>query len=313
MPHDDTTAPAQTQRLATWPLWLLALPAGVAIWSGWVGLGEMTGFGPVTLLPGISDFQINTAVTLPIGMEAYAAYALRAWLSGRLPARAERFARRSAIGALALGAAGQAFYHLLASSGVKTAPWPLTVFVSVLPVLVLGMGAALAHLINTTPDDTPAAPRVEAPQAVESDKAAENIPARIPATPEPSTSAHVPEPVNDAHPNGTPMNGNATVHPPTQALAYPEPEPKRPAAVARPQDAAADLREKAKLVACPTCGAGPKRVCRSPGGDRYKKLHAERWRALGLTPPERPSAPSVLLPAEDPWEQESEPVGAARG
>ena len=34
-------------------------------------------------LPGIGDgFTINTAITLPIGVETYAAYALRVWLSG---------------------------------------------------------------------------------------------------------------------------------------------------------------------------------------------------------------------------------------
>ena len=28
-----------------WPLFLIAAPAAVAIWSGWVGLGELCGFG----------------------------------------------------------------------------------------------------------------------------------------------------------------------------------------------------------------------------------------------------------------------------
>lgn len=48
-----------------WPLILLALPAAVATWSGWVGLGEKTGFGVVKPLPGISDVQINTATRRP--------------------------------------------------------------------------------------------------------------------------------------------------------------------------------------------------------------------------------------------------------
>ncbi|GAA3352092.1 hypothetical protein GCM10020366_00030 [Saccharopolyspora gregorii] len=39
-------------------------------------------------LPGIwSGFEVNTAITLPIGVETYAAYALRVWLSGRVPHR----------------------------------------------------------------------------------------------------------------------------------------------------------------------------------------------------------------------------------
>lgn len=142
-------------RLPTWPLWILAAPAGVAIWSGWVGLGGMTGFGPVTLLPGISEWQINTAVTLPVGMEVYAAYALRAWLGGSVPARAKEFARWSAIGALVAGAAGQIAYHLMAAAHWESAPWWVTVVVSCVPVAVLGMGAALAHLLREPADQPP--------------------------------------------------------------------------------------------------------------------------------------------------------------
>jgi hypothetical protein len=128
---------------------LLALPAFVAIWSGWVGLGELTGFGPVHPLPGIADnVEINTAVTLPIGMEAYASYALSVWLSGRVRSdRTRRYAMWSAFGSLAVGAAGQVVYHLMTASGMESAPWPVTVLVACLPVAVLGMGAALAHML----------------------------------------------------------------------------------------------------------------------------------------------------------------------
>jgi hypothetical protein len=137
------------ESVRSWPVLLLALPAMVAIWSGWVGLGELTGFGVVHPLPGIWDhFRLNTAITLPIGVETYAAYALRAWLSGSLPAPARRFAKYSAIGSLALGACGQIAYHLLAAAHVVAAPIPVTVVVACFPVAVLGMGAALAHLLH---------------------------------------------------------------------------------------------------------------------------------------------------------------------
>ena len=135
--------------VSRWPLLLLAAPAFVAVWSGWVGLGSLAGFGMVHPLPGIADqFSINSAITLPVGVETYAAYALRAWLSG--PAQARRFAKWSAIGSLVLGAAGQIAYHLLSASGVRTAPWPITTVVACLPVAVLGMGAALVHLLHNT-------------------------------------------------------------------------------------------------------------------------------------------------------------------
>ncbi|MFY1617856.1 ABC transporter permease [Micromonospora sp. WMMD736] len=146
--HPDTPAPARS--VVVWPVVLLALPAFVAIWSGWVGLGGLTGFGIVHPLPGIWDsFSINSAITLPIGVETYGAYALYVWLSGRVPDRARTFAKWSALGSLAIGALGQVAYHLLEAAGVTSAPWWITTAVACLPVAVLGMGAALAHLVRT--------------------------------------------------------------------------------------------------------------------------------------------------------------------
>ena len=135
----------------SWPLLVLALPAAVAVWSGWVGIGQMTGFGQIHPLPGIWDsLHLNTAGTLPIGVEAYAAYALRAWLATGLSVsgRTRRFAKLSAIASLLLGMAGQVAYHLLTEAGAKHAPWGITMAVSCLPVLVLGMGSALTHMIR---------------------------------------------------------------------------------------------------------------------------------------------------------------------
>ena len=121
----------------------------MAVWSGWVGLGGMCGFGVVHPLPGIWDgLQLDTAITLPVGVEAYGAYALGAWLTPGTPERARSFARRSAIGALALGMLGQVVYHLLAAAGAARAPWPVVVLVSCLPVVTLGFGAALTHLLR---------------------------------------------------------------------------------------------------------------------------------------------------------------------
>jgi hypothetical protein len=150
-PAAEAAAPVATvAAVRVWPVVVLALPAFVAIWSGWVGLGGLTGFGVVHPLPGIWDrLALNTAITLPIGMETHAAYALRAWLShDGASGQARRFAKWSAITALALGAAGQVAYHLMTAAGVRAAPWPITTVVACLPVAVLGMGAALAHLLQ---------------------------------------------------------------------------------------------------------------------------------------------------------------------
>jgi hypothetical protein len=157
--------PGQRRPVRSWPLLVLALPAAVTVWSGWVGIGQMTGFGQVHLLPGLwGSVHLNTAITLPVGVEAYAAYALRAWLASgsTVSARTRRFARWSAITSLALGMAGQVAYHLLTQAHTTHAPWGITTAVSCLPVLVLGMGAALTHLLHADthhgPADQTAAP-----------------------------------------------------------------------------------------------------------------------------------------------------------
>lgn len=136
-----------------WPLFLIASPAAIAVWSGWVGLGSMCGFGVVHPLPGIlPGFQLNTAITLPVGVESYGAYALGAWLTPGVPEAARRFARRSAVGALALGMLGQVIYHLLSAAHAIWPPWPVVVLVSCLPVVTLGFGAALTHLLRVQPE-----------------------------------------------------------------------------------------------------------------------------------------------------------------
>jgi len=62
--------------------------------------------------------------------------------------RTRRFAKWSAICSFALGMAGQVAYHLMAQAGMARAPWPVTTVVACLPVLVLAMGAALAHMLR---------------------------------------------------------------------------------------------------------------------------------------------------------------------
>lgn len=138
-----------------WPLFLIGAPAAVAIWSGWVGLGGMCGFGLVQPFPGIVSWHLDTAITLPVGVEAYGAYALGAWLVPGTTARARGFARKSAIGSLTLGMLGQVIYHLLAAAHATRAPWPVTVVVSCMPVVTLGFGAALTHLLKNAPEGDP--------------------------------------------------------------------------------------------------------------------------------------------------------------
>jgi hypothetical protein len=204
--------------MSRWPLFLIASPAAVAIWSGWVGLGGLCGFGPIHPLPGIADaFTINTAITLPVGVEAYGAYALRAWLTAGVPDRAQRFARASALGALGLGMAGQVIYHLLAAVHAVRAPWPVVMVVSCIPVVTLGFGAALTHLLRGAPADDLA----PFPGTLPADPRAvvEATPAADPAvTPEAALEA-TPHPALEAAP-GTPREharGRSPVTPAKQA------------------------------------------------------------------------------------------------
>jgi hypothetical protein len=153
----------------SWPLLVLAAPAAAEVWSGWVGIAQKTGFGLVAPLPGIwPSLHLNTSITLPVGVEAYAAYALRAWLasSPQISRRTRRFAKWSAICSFALGMAGQVAYHLLAQAGMARAPWPITTMVSCLPVLVLGMGTTLAHMLRA--DTTSPATQTGGPALVRS-------------------------------------------------------------------------------------------------------------------------------------------------
>ena len=159
---DRSPAAARPGRaVRSWPLLVLAAPAAAEVWSGWVGIAQKTGFGLVSPLPGIwPSLHLDTAITLPVGVEAYAAYALRAWLAREqaISARTRRFAKWSAICSFALGMAGQVAYHLMAQAGMARAPWAITTVVSCLPVLVLGMGTALAHMLRADAAEPPIRP-----------------------------------------------------------------------------------------------------------------------------------------------------------
>jgi hypothetical protein len=233
------------KRFPKWPLALIAAPAGVSVWSGWVGLGEMCGFGIVHPLPGIvSEFQLNTAITLPVGVEAYGAYALGAWLTPGVAPVARKFARRSAIGALMLGMTGQVIYHLLSAAHAVRAPSSVVVLVSCLPVVTLGFGAALTHLLRAEPEP-------------------EREPADVPGVrrePEPVPGTRPePEPVPGTRPEPEPVPGTRPEPEPVpRALptVYPELVPV-PGAYPETQLTAGTGAELAGLAEWPTSEVGP--------------------------------------------------------
>ena len=182
-----------------WPLYLIAAPAAVVVWTGWVGLGTLCGFQTFHPL----GITLNTALTLPVGVEAYGAYALGAWLrSGRRGAAnlaVRSFARASAIGSLALGMLGQVVYHLLAAAHATRAPWPVVVLVSCLPVVTLGFAFALSHLLQAAADAAPAAAGTAVPERAPrpAPGTAPRVRPPLPA-PAPARTREVPAPVTDA-------------------------------------------------------------------------------------------------------------------
>lgn len=150
--NDHQTVGPSTDRFQTYPRWpvaILAAAAYVAIWGGWVELGRMCGFGPVNLLPGITNFEVDLAITLPLGMEVYAAYAMGAWLTKKhIDSSARTFAKVSTFVSLAIGTSGQIAYHLLSAAGIEKAPWPVVMGVACVSVAVLGMASMLAHRLH---------------------------------------------------------------------------------------------------------------------------------------------------------------------
>lgn len=243
----STAAGDRLRPLPLWPLILIALPAAVAVWSGWVGLGTLCGFGIVHPLPGIWDsLRLNTAITLPVGVEAYGAYALAAWLHPGTVAHVKRFARNSALGSLALGMGGQVIYHLLAAWHRTAAPWPVVMLVSCLPVVTLGFGTALTHLLRTGtgtstpsfddphPADAELAPVADAPGTAVTETAG------VPAIEADSTPDNTPPIPADTQQD----TGADTAQPPVRTLSpTPRPRAKR---TARPDNAARIARLRTK-------------------------------------------------------------------
>jgi len=184
---------SSSSRAPRWVLCTLAvigLGAFVATWAGWVGLGGLTGFGKVNPLPGIwSDLEIDTAITLPLGIEAYAFLSLGAWLSGWAPTpAAARFAMWSGLFSIVLGMSAQVAYHLLVTSnpvlqvaGEHPAPWGVTLAVACIPNTVLAFGSVLAHLIRPAPPAPPA--DLEDPSSeLETASKSAGVPVTVPTT-----------------------------------------------------------------------------------------------------------------------------------
>lgn len=65
VPASSGDEPVLKRTPRPWPLVLIGLAAAVSVWSGWVGLGQLAGFGIVKPLPGLVDsLEVNSAIVL---------------------------------------------------------------------------------------------------------------------------------------------------------------------------------------------------------------------------------------------------------
>jgi hypothetical protein len=161
--------------------------------------------------------------------------------------------------------AGQVAFHLMDQDRITRAPWAITTFVSCLPVLVLGMGTALAHMLR---EDAAAA-----------DRARTDAPG--PATRVLPTCS--PGEQSEDEPNQIPPDRTATERrPPGQTVALPLRDGRgvaeHPAPVPRPAEEDID---HARGIARELAGAG-QRVSRRALRSRGVKGSNEALNALAL-------------------------------
>lgn len=130
------------------------VPARVRDWWVTLGIGISAVSAAVSSFAGLRGLAVAAgwpvwlAWLLPSTIDAYGMTATRVWLAGSTgSARARRFARTNAVGAIGLSVAGNASYHLIAVHLVAVT-WTVVVAVGAVPALVLGLVAHLAVLRN---------------------------------------------------------------------------------------------------------------------------------------------------------------------
>ncbi len=148
--EDRTNTAPSTDRMPK-TLWvvagLVALPALVSIWAGWVSLGLATGWKEVQLfpsVPGLNGVHLNTVIFLPFSVEVLTIVSMGFFLHYRGKA-IRRVAGITALATVALGLFGQAWSHHLQATGAAAPSW-LVVFTSGLPVVAMALVGLLVHL-----------------------------------------------------------------------------------------------------------------------------------------------------------------------
>ena len=151
------TTPTHRDRWTYGGMLAVALAAAVLSFSALAGLAELAGVTAAAPLPG--GARLRLAWLLPIAVDAYAVTATRVWLRTAGTTRTRAYARRNAVGAIALSVAGNAAYHALDAAGVTLGEvrggWAVVVAVSAVPPVMLGL---VGHLHALVSEDHRAAP-----------------------------------------------------------------------------------------------------------------------------------------------------------
>lgn len=134
--------------------WFVA--AGMFVSAASAAVSSFSGLRSLALVAG---WSATLAPLLPLTIDAYAMSATRVWLADTTAsARARRFARKNAVGAILASLLGNATYHAIAAGLVSTS-WAVVVVVGAVPPVVLGLVSHLAVLRRQVDPPNPAALR----------------------------------------------------------------------------------------------------------------------------------------------------------
>jgi Protein of unknown function (DUF2637) len=145
--HDSPAMPAPRRD------WWVA--AGMTVSAAAAAVSSFSGLRSLAFATGWGDWL---STLLPLTIDAYAMTATRVWLADSTgSARARRFARWNAVGAVVLSVVGNATWHLIAA-GLLHVTWVIVVVVGAVPAAVLGLLSHLAVLRthDAVPEPVPA-------------------------------------------------------------------------------------------------------------------------------------------------------------
>lgn len=130
----------------TWLLAPISLAAFLATWGGWAKLASMTGYAKVEMLPGQGWSVFDIGIVLPMSVEPFGALAMAVAFNVGVRPWARTIAGIMAGTTLVAAAVCQAVVHHLTVTGATRAPDSVVTVASILPVIVIGLGAGLAML-----------------------------------------------------------------------------------------------------------------------------------------------------------------------